>query len=118
MIVLVSDGYSSDLAGGRTEEITRSLVKEGITVFAVHIADSQPPDEIVNITTFTGGEVFNPGDRDGLKRVFTRIDEMAETKMEKVRAEAVDNFEWLAQVGLGLLAVCTLALFGLRFTPW
>ena len=49
----------------------------------------------------TGGEVFNPGDRDGLKRVFERIDEMQVTRVEKTRAEAVDDYASLCRVGLG-----------------
>ena len=118
MIILVSDGYSSDLGGGRDEEIARQLSSEGISVYAVHIAESEPPDQIVNITSYTGGDVFNPGDRDGLARVFKRIDEMQETRVEKVRAESIDDYTPWCQLGLGILGVLSLALFGARYTPW
>ncbi len=118
MIILVSDGNSSDLRSGRSEEITRALNDDRVVVYAVHVSQSEPPDEIVKISTGTGGEVFNPGDAEGLKRVFQRIDEMQQTRMEKSQAEAVDDYEPWCQLGLGLLGVVLLAAFGLRYTPW
>ncbi|MFT4540825.1 MAG: Ca-activated chloride channel family protein [Planctomycetota bacterium] len=118
LIVLVSDGFSSDIGGGREEEIIKFLKADDVTVYAVHIANSEPPDEIVNITSMTGGEVFNPGDPDGLRRVFESIDAMEETRIEKARAEAVDDYELWTRIGLGLLGVTLLGFFGLRYTPW
>ncbi|MFT7484713.1 MAG: Ca-activated chloride channel family protein [Candidatus Paceibacteria bacterium] len=118
MIILVSDGYSADLYDGRDKEIARTLIADGIRVYAVHIAESSLPDSIVNITALTGGEVFTPGDRDALKRVFQRIDEMQETRLEKISAEAVDDYGPYARAALWLLLGSVLALFGLRYTPW
>jgi len=118
MIILVSDGRSSDLGGGRDLEIARTLRDENVVVYAVHISQSEPPDQIVNITSITGGEVFNPGDPDGLRRVFQRIDEMQETRVEKARAEAVDDYGVWCQLGLMLLGAVLAVLFGLRYTPW
>jgi len=118
MIVLVSDGYSADLGGGRDEEIARDLRDDGIVVYAVHIANSDAPDAIVNITTATGGEVFVPGDTDALGRVFQAIDEMQETRLEKTSAEAVDDYRPYVELALFLLLASVLALFGLRYTPW
>ena len=76
------------------------------------------PEEIVNITSLTGGEVFNPGDPDALSRVFQRIDEMQETRLEKTRAEAIDDYWTFCVVGLCVLGAAVLSLFGLRYTPW
>ncbi len=118
MIILVSDGYSSDLGGGRDMEIAQRLRSEDIIVYAVHIADSRLPDEIVNITSITGGEVFNPGDPVALAGVFARIDEMQETRLEKARAESMDDYAPYCAVGLGLLGLAVLCLLGLRYTPW
>ena len=101
-----------------TKEIARKLGDDGVVVYAVHIAESEPPDAIVNITSITGGEVFNPGDTDGLKRVFQAIDEMQETRVEKSRAEPIDNFAPWCEIALCLLGVSTLLLVGLRYTPW
>jgi Ca-activated chloride channel family protein len=118
MIILVSDGYSFDLSGDRDMEVARMLRDDGISVYGVHIADSEPPEEIVNITSFTGGDVFNPGDREGLGRVFQAIDAMQETRIEKVSAEAVDNYPPWAELALGVLGIALLTWFGLRSTPW
>jgi Ca-activated chloride channel family protein len=118
MIVLVTDGYSSDLSGGADEEIARELIRDDITCYAINIGESQAPDEIVRITSMTGGEAFNPDDPRGLEHVFATIDKMQKTRMEKTTAEASDHFGPWTLVGLGLLAALLLAFFGLRYTPW
>jgi len=118
MIILVSDGSSADLYGGRDEEVARTLRGSGVAVFAVHIGSSDPPDPIVNITSITGGDVFVPGDEEALDHVFQRIDEMQETRIERARAEAVDDYAPWVRAGLIVLAGALLALFGSRYTPW
>ena len=118
MIILVSDGYSADLHAGRDEELARELRQDGIVVYAVHIADGAVPDQVVRITTETGGEAFKPEDGDGLERVFVRIDQMQRARLEKSQAEASDDYAPLGMAGLALLGVSLLALFGLRYTPW
>ncbi|MFM7280493.1 MAG: vWA domain-containing protein [Planctomycetia bacterium] len=118
MIVLVTDGYSSDLSGGADEEIARELIRDGITCYAINIGDSQAPDEIVRITSMTGGEAFNPDDPRGLEHVFGSIDKMQKTRLEKTTAEASDDFLPWTLAGLTLLLLLLLAYFGLRYTPW
>jgi len=118
MIVLVTDGYSADLSGGRDEEVARELKKDGITVYTIHIAEGQIPDEVVRIAALTGGEAFKPEDEENLKRVYSRIDSMQKTRMEKTQAEAADDFGPWALGALSLLGLGLLALFGLRTTPW
>jgi len=118
MIVLISDGESFDLGGGNDQELAALFVADNITIYAVHIGGGEAPESIMNITGLTGGEVFEPGDRAGLEAVFKRIDAMQQTRLEKVEAEAMDNFGPYALVGLSLLGAGTLSLFGLRYTPW
>lgn len=118
MIILVSDGYSSDLGGDRAAETARMLRDDGVVVYAVHVASTEPPDEIVTLTALTGGEVFNPGDPDGLRRVFQAIDEMQQTRVERVAADAVDDFGPWVRVGLALTGLALLVAFGLRSVPW
>lgn len=118
MIILVSDGYSSDLGNGRDMEIAAELRANNIVVYAVHVANSNLPDTIVNITSVTGGEVFQPGDPEALAAVFARIDEMQGTRLEKSRADSMDHFEPYCIAGLSLLGASLLCLFGLRYTPW
>lgn len=118
MIILVTDGYSADLSGGRDEEIARELKKDGIVVYTVHIAEGQIPNEVVRIAALTGGEAFKPEDEEGLKRVYARIDSMQKARMVKTQAEAADHFGPWALGALSLLGIGLLALFGLRTTPW
>ena len=118
MIILVSDGSSSDLAGGNAEEIARRMNKANITVYAIHIAEGNPQSEIVTITSKTGGDVFVPGDEAALEDVFNRIDSMQRTELSKTVAEQLDNFKPYAIVGLVALGLVTFCGFGLRYTPW
>jgi Ca-activated chloride channel homolog len=118
MIILVSDGASSDFSGGRDVEIAQKLRNDNITVHGIHISTTEVPAAIVNVTSITGGEVFNPGDPGTLEAVFERIDGMQQTEMEKVAAETMDNFTPYSLAGLSVLALSFLSLFGLRYTPW
>ncbi|MCC7011823.1 MAG: VWA domain-containing protein [Planctomycetes bacterium] len=118
MIVLVTDGYSSDLGDGNDERIAQELRRENIVVYTVHIAEGEIPDQVVRIAAITGGEAFKPEDTDGLDRIFARIDQMQKARLEKTQPEASDDFQPWCAVGLGVLATLVLTLFGLRYTPW
>lgn len=118
MIVLVSDGFSSDLANGNDKEIAKKLKASNITVFAIHIGNTEAPAEIVNVTSLTGGEVFAVGEPEALPTVFSKIDSMQETELEKTAAETVDYYWPACIAGLAILSVFGLASFGLRYTPW
>ncbi|MAT15383.1 MAG: aerotolerance regulator BatA [Planctomyces sp.] len=118
MIVLVSDGYSFDLGNGQELEIADQLKKDGIVVYAIHIAESEVPGPIVNIAGLTNGEIFEPEDPEALVTVFEHIDKMQETRLERTAAESMDNFYPYSLAGLVLLGTGTMSLFGLRYTPW
>lgn len=118
MIILISDGRSSDLRRGRDMEIAQELRKDGITVYGIHVAGGSAPDGVVNITTVTGGEFFEAGDPIALETVFQRIDEMEAAKIEKVAGETLDDFGAWSWLGLGLLGAWALFAFFLRVTPW
>ena len=118
MLILVTDGWSIDLANGNGLEIAKKLKRDGIVLFAVNIQDQDAPGEIVNLARLTGGEVFNPGDTQALKRVFETIDGMSKAKLEQGTAELVDWFLPFAIAGLVLLSVYGLFQLGLRYTPW
>lgn len=118
MIILITDGYSADLYGGKDEEVARELRDAHIVVYTLQVAESGLPDEVVRIASLTGGEAFKAEDPEGLKRVFASIDQMQKTRLEKKQAEAVDAFRPFCLAGLGLLVLGIAALFGLRATPW
>jgi Ca-activated chloride channel family protein len=118
MIVLVSDGFSSDLGDGNDFELAKKLKDDGIIVYAVHVADSDVPAEIVNLTASTGGEAFAAGDAEGVRAVFARIDKMQQTKLQKTAAERQDHFFPFAATGLSVLGLASMCLWGLRYTPW
>ncbi|MEZ6115884.1 MAG: vWA domain-containing protein [Pirellulaceae bacterium] len=117
MIILVSDGYSSDLASG-VDEISRSLAEANIVVFAIHIGGGTIPEAIVKVTSETGGEVYDPSSQEGMVSVFQRIDQMKQAKLEKSIAETLDHFFPWCVAGLGLVAISTVSLYGVRYTPW
>ena len=118
MLILITDGFSSDLENGAEMEIAKKLKRDGITLFAVSIQESDARGEIVNLARVTGGEVFNPGDTDALKKVFQSIDAMTKAKLEQGTADLVDWFAPFAIAGLAVLALYGLVQLGLRHTPW
>ena len=118
MIILLSDGYSFDLSNGEDENLGREFRNDGIIVYAVHIGPGSPPPPLVNMSSFTGGEVFAAGDPEGLNAVFRRIDGMQKAKLEKTTAETMAHFRPYCLAGLAILGSLTLCGFGLRYTPW
>jgi Ca-activated chloride channel family protein len=118
MLILVTDGFSSDLMNGAEMEIAKRLKKDGITLFAVNIQESDARGEIVNLARLTGGEVFNPDDTQALDDVFKRIDQMTKAKVEQGTAEMVDWFLPFCIAGLALLGLYGFVQLGLRYTPW
>ena len=43
---------------------------------------------------------------------------MHKTKIEKIGAESMDNFEPYVMAGTSIALMFLLSLFGLRYTPW
>ncbi|MBK8097946.1 MAG: VWA domain-containing protein [Planctomycetes bacterium] len=118
MIILISDGESFDLGNGADEEIGRKLRQDRITVYAIHAAEGEVPGEVLNVCTITGGEAFQAEDPDGLRAVFARIDQMQQTRIEKVTAETQDWFQPWCVIAASLLLASLLCRFSLRYTPW
>ena len=117
-MILVTDGFSSDLQSGAEMEIAKRLKRDRIKLFAVNIQESEARGEIVNLARTTGGEVFNPGDTNALKGVFNAIDQMTKTELEQATAELVDWFFPFAIAGLSVLGLYMLFMLGWRYTPW
>ncbi|MDA7618511.1 MAG: VWA domain-containing protein [Verrucomicrobiota bacterium] len=118
MIILISDGMSSDLGNGNEEKVARKLRDAEVVLYGIHIGSGAAPDQVVNIAGRTGGEVFETGDPEGLNVIFRRIDAMQEARIEKTSAETMDHFAPFCYAGLALMALKLTSLFGLRYTPW
>lgn len=118
MIILVTDGYSADLSGGRALEVASMLRKDRIVVYVIQVADEPLPEEMYTIANNTGGESFSAGDPAALKTVFRRIDQMESARLKPPTRDFADFFAPVAIVGLAVGALHLLSLLGLRYTPW
>ncbi len=118
LIILVSDGASSDLDGEAGSDIADELIAAGITVYHVHVATDPIPDEVVDLAQRTGGEAFQATDATSLHRVFTHIDRMRPAKFRTMGTVPLDFFRPFALACLACLALHVVGLLGLRYTPW
>jgi len=118
MVVLVSDGMSSDLMGGRAAELGQQLKDSNIVMHAIHIGEGAAPPDIVDLAAKTGGEVFAVEDPQTLTGVFDKIDKMQQTELVQLAPETYDNYSPYCAAGLSLLGMASFAMFGLRYTPW
>jgi Ca-activated chloride channel homolog len=117
-IVLVSDGMSFDLNGDNEARVAKTLQDKRIALWAIHVAETEIPSEIIDLAAATGGAAFHADDPGTLTDVFGRIDAMQKTKLAKTAAETVDFFAPFSIAGLSLLGLATLCSFGVRYTPW
>lgn len=119
MIVMVSDGDSSDLNNGENEKVGEELKASGITLYHIQVAESEAiPSEVVDMTRITGGEAFAAADSDSIKQVFRHIDRMRPAKFKAVGTMPLDHFRPFALLALALCGVHLLGLWGARYTPW
>jgi Ca-activated chloride channel family protein len=118
MIILMTDGESSDIQPPRDAEIIARLRSENIMVFSIMLTEAAIEPALIGITRATGGEVFNAVTPDALATVFERIDEMKKVVVLEKQPQVVDHYAPFFPPALGLLGASLLALFGLRFTPW
>lgn len=117
MILLITDGIDFDL-DKVGPDLTKELKAASITVFAVIVGYHQIQDGMVSVTRGTGGDAFTVDDPEALKAVFRKVDQMKQAKIEKTIAEPMDNYRPYCLAGAILLALSSLAAFGLRYVPW
>lgn len=119
LIVLISDGFSSDLGGGANEEIADELRNAGITMYYIHVAqDTEIQTEVQDIARETGGEAMVASDPDSLKQVFQHIDRMKPARFKPAGTMPMDHFRPFALAAIALVGVHLLGLLGARYTPW
>lgn len=119
LIILVSDGESSDLGEGFAEgDIAQELVDSGITLYHIHVAQEDIPADVVDIARKTGGEAFQAADATTLRQVFSHIDRMRPAKFNPQGTVPMYHYAPFALVALCLLGLHLGCSFGVRYTPW
>ena len=118
MIILITDGESSDFHDGKVREVITKLKNHRIVVFAVALNDQSFSSDLESIANETGGQAFKALTPQTLKVVFDRIDQMQKVEIRETRHEVIDFFDPFFLPALILLGIQTLVLFGLRFAPW
>lgn len=118
MVILITDGFSSDLEGPRAAEIAAELRDAHVVVHGVNVGDEEAPDQLYDVVVPTGGRVFNARDQRSLDAIFEKIDAMNPVRVKPTERQAIDHFGVLATIGAGLLGLHLLCLFGMRYTPW
>lgn len=117
MIILLTDGMSSDLSGGRDQQLAKKLKEKKIRVNVISIATQIHPSMQI-IANETKGKVFAADNPNTLEVVFEEIDEMQKSRFKHISPKPIDHFKPFSIAGLCLLGLQILSLFGLRYTPW
>jgi Ca-activated chloride channel homolog len=118
LLILLSDGISSDLANPKADMIGKELKANQIVLYAIHIGDSNPPEDLNSLVRPTGGEVFGAKDQASIRRIFAHIEQMQPIKMQPKDTRRIYNYAPFAMAGLVLVALQLGAQFHLRYTPW
>ena len=118
MIILLTDGESSDITPPQDAAIIAALRAQNITVFAILLSDETMQPQLLGITRATGGDAFSAITPEALQAVFQRIDEMKKVVVLEKKPQVADYYDPFFLPAIGVLALGVLALFGLRFTPW
>lgn len=119
MLILVSDGESSDLGPGNEEaDYGQELQDAKITLYHIHVGEENIPPEVVDIASQTGGQAFTARDPASLRRVFEHIDRMKPAEFTPGGTVPMDHFWPFALAAAGLLGVHLVGLMGVRHTPW
>lgn len=118
LVILLTDGFSSDLDGGAAATVGALLAANHVVVHAIHVGDGAPPAQLSAVVAPTGGKVFSATNLATLQGVFDHIDHMNKAKIKQKDREAVDSFRFFALAGLALGGLSVISLFGVRYTPW
>ena len=118
MIIMMTDGESSDILPPQDSAIIARLRAERITLFSIMMTEEAIPPPLIGITRATGGEVFNAATPEALQAVFKSIDAMKKVVVLEKKPQVADLYDPFFPSAIALLVLSVVALFGLRFTPW
>jgi Ca-activated chloride channel family protein len=118
LIILVSDGFSSDLGAGQEYQVGQELKDAKITLYHIHVAEDEIPSEVVELARLTGGEAMAASDSHSLATVFKHIDRMKPARFRSVGTVPMDHFRPFSIAALCLVGLHALGLLFMRYTPW
>jgi Ca-activated chloride channel family protein len=118
MIILLSDGMSSDLIGTGLTETIKELKEAKVSVYMVLFQSGPPNKDALKIARDTGGAAFNCSEKHSVYEIFKRIDEMEKANFKAKEVVPIDFFEPAIYLGLCFLAFQLVLQFVLRYTPW
>jgi Ca-activated chloride channel family protein len=118
MIVLVTDGESSDIGDGSGRNIAAQLAEDKIVLHAIFVGTGSTPHELYDLSRPTKGQVFMATNPDSLSTIFGQIDRMTPVKLKPVATRLIDEFAPFSIAGLMLLGLYQSSLLGVRYTPW
>lgn len=118
MVIVITDGESSDLEGGLATQVGQALKAQKILVYGISVRNEPAAEDLRTVCQITGGQLFESGDSAALRAVFRKIDQLQRAKLVSAQTQWLEFNQPFAITGLILLSMTLLAAFGLRFTPW
>ncbi len=119
LVVLISDGQSSDVENGNQYSVAKVLTDARCVLYYIHVAEDDPISEgAAELARLTGGEGLAAADSASLAAVFEHIDRMKPATFRQIGTVWMDMAGPFAALAAAALGLHTLALAGLRYTPW
>lgn len=118
VIVLISDGVSGDIGGGRHHATAQDLIDAGVRLYYLHVGRDAHEQGAMEIASLTGGRGFIAEDARATAAVFEQLDRMMPSVFEHLQPERFEMFRPFASLGLWACLVQLIGLLWLRYTPW
>ncbi len=118
MLIILTDGESTDMRGGLATQIGQDLKSKRIILYAISVRTEGAAEDLQTACRATGGQLFESDDVPGLQSVFRQIDQLQKAKLVSAQTQWLQYDRPFAIVGLILLGLQQLAGLGLRYTPW
>jgi len=118
MIILLTDGLSSDIIPPKDSAIIADLQAKRIKVFVIFLIDQPVTPALVGIAQGSGGDAWGAVTPEALNLVFKRIDEMKKVVILEKKPRAADYYDPFFIPAMAALGLAILALFGIRYNPW
>lgn len=118
MIILLTDGLSSDIVPPKDSAIIANLQAKRIKVFVIFLIDEPVTPALVSIAQGSGGAAWPAVTPEALNEVFKKIDEMKKVVVLEKKPRSADYYDPFFIPAMAALGLAILALFGIRYNPW